>query len=175
MKCGFSRSAWTSGPNASPDARAGYPIVDRAVVASILAAHAPVGSSVTVFGSRARGSARRASDLDLAIDAGRRLRLEEEAALAAAFEESDLPDAVDLVDLHAVSDRFAELVRRDGIPFTTSSLQTTAESDAEPTPLAREIFSRTRVQCHRADTLLCYAATNPRETRMPSVGGPSEG
>jgi len=91
--------------------------IDREVVSSILAAHLPAGATVLVFGSRAVGRARRASDLDLAIDAGRPLRLDEEAAIAAAFEESALPFTVDVVDLHAVSERFREIVLSDGIPF----------------------------------------------------------
>jgi len=91
--------------------------IDREVVASVIAAHLPAGATVLVFGSRAVGRVRRASDLDLAIDAGRPLRLDEEAALAVAFEDSALPFTVDVVDLHAVSERFREIVRRDGIPF----------------------------------------------------------
>ena len=58
-----------------------------------------------MFGSRATGRARRYSDLDLAIDAGRRLTLDEIAGLAEAFSDSDLPYKVDLADWHNIEDR----------------------------------------------------------------------
>jgi predicted nucleotidyltransferase len=61
------------------------------IVKSILRAALPPGASVWVFGSRATGATKPSSDLDLAIDAGRPLTRNEHAALADAFEDSDLP------------------------------------------------------------------------------------
>ncbi len=83
---------------------------DLAIVRDVLAAHAPPDAVVRVFGSRARGLARRGSDLDLAIDAGRPLTSRESGALADAFEESDLPYTVDLVDVRAASEGFVALI-----------------------------------------------------------------
>jgi len=70
---------------------------------------------IYVFGSRARGTLKKAADLDLAIDAGRKLTPREEAELKEKFEESDLPYKVDIVDLHAVSDAFAKIIRDHNI------------------------------------------------------------
>jgi len=63
-----------------------------------------------VFGSRATGRARRYSDLDLAIDAGRRLTLDEIAGLTEAFSDSDLPYKVDLIDWHDIDDRWRQTI-----------------------------------------------------------------
>jgi predicted nucleotidyltransferase len=87
----------------------------RRIVLDILAEHLPQGREVWVFGSRATGRARRYSDLDLAIDAGRRLTSDEAATLREAFEESDLPHRVDVVDWHAIGDRFRRLVAPDRV------------------------------------------------------------
>ncbi len=74
-----------------------------------------------MFGSRATGRAWRYSDLDLAIDAGRRLTLDELAILAEAFSESDLPYKVDVVDWHAIDDRFRELIAGERVPFAEAA------------------------------------------------------
>ena len=76
----------------------------------ILAAHLPQGSTVWEFGSRATGRARPLSDLDLAIDAGLRLTLDEIAELVEAFTESDLPYRVDVVDWRGIDERFRQTI-----------------------------------------------------------------
>ena len=83
---------------------------ELALTLAILRAHLPAGSRVWAFGSRAAGRAKPYSDLDLAIDAGRRLTLDEFAALREAFSESDLPWMVDLTDWRAVDAGFAALI-----------------------------------------------------------------
>lgn len=70
---------------------------EQATVTRILQATVPQ-AQVWAFGSRARGEARPYSDLDLLIDQGRPLSLREQAALAQAFDASDLPFRVDVVD-----------------------------------------------------------------------------
>jgi uncharacterized protein len=82
----------------------------RRLVLTILRAHLPDGAAAWIFGSRATGRARRYSDLDLAIDAGRALTLDEGARLAEAFRDSDLPYRVDLVDWQSIDDRFRALI-----------------------------------------------------------------
>ncbi|MGD9583088.1 MAG: restriction endonuclease subunit S [Lysobacterales bacterium] len=89
--------------------------VDLAIVQSILRSVLPSAASVWVFGSRATWTTKDSSDLDLAIDAGRRLTREEENALHAAFEDSDLPYKVDVVDMHTVSDSFRTIIERDKV------------------------------------------------------------
>ena len=89
----------------------------RRLAAGILRAHLPQDATVWVFGSRATGHARRYSDLDLAIDAGRPLSLDETAALAEAFSDSDLPYRVDIVDWHAIDADFGRLIAAGRLPL----------------------------------------------------------
>lgn len=91
-----------------------------AIVAAILRAHPPAGARVWVFGSRARGRAKPFSDLDLAIDAGRALRLDELAALGEAFSESDLPWKVDVVDWRTADPGFRARVEAGRVPLAVT-------------------------------------------------------
>ena len=56
--------------------------------------------------------------LALAIDAGRRLTLDEIAGLAGAFSESDLPYRVDLVDWHDINDHWRQAILADRVALT---------------------------------------------------------
>ncbi|MDE0003154.1 MAG: restriction endonuclease subunit S, partial [Rhodospirillaceae bacterium] len=81
-------------------------------VRRILKEHVPA-CEIRAFGSRATWTAKDYSDLDLAV-VGRgpldRLRL---GRLQEAFEESDLPMRVDVLDWHTISGRFREVIERD--------------------------------------------------------------
>lgn len=55
-----------------------------------------------------------------------------------AFEESDLPYCVDLVDLHAVAPAFRALLDRDKVPYPPSPDAELAVSNIEPTGGAGE-------------------------------------
>ncbi len=72
-------------------------------------------AQVWAFGSRVTGTAKKFSDLDLAIDAGRELTLLERAELREAFQESDLPMSVDIVDLRSVKPAFRKLVKQQRV------------------------------------------------------------
>jgi predicted nucleotidyltransferase len=87
------------------------------LVSTILNANLPPCATVWVFGSRATGGARRYSDLDLAIDAGRPLTLDEIACLDEAFSNSDLPYKVDLVDWQSIDPRFRNAIASYLRPF----------------------------------------------------------
>ncbi len=81
-----------------------------ALVLRLLREQLPPGARVWAFGSRVAGKVKAYSDLDLLIDAGRRLSLNESAGLGEAFSESDLPWKVDLVDRHAIEESFWRLI-----------------------------------------------------------------
>ena len=76
----------------------------------ILRVHLPAGFKVWVFGSRANWTTKDSSDLDLAVEGAVRLGHKEMIRLEVAFEESDLPYTVDVVDLNAVSSNFRQIV-----------------------------------------------------------------
>lgn len=64
---------------------------------------------VFIFGSRATGTSRKFSDIDLGINGPKALSAEEYVLIKSAFDESDLPYRVDLVDFKNVSDKFKQI------------------------------------------------------------------
>ena len=86
--------------------------IDLICVHKILNNHLTIDTKVWVFGSRATGTTKKSSDLDLAIDAGRPLTHQERIALAEAFDESDLPYTVDVVDMQTVSKGFKAIIEQ---------------------------------------------------------------
>ncbi len=88
------------------------------LVLGILRANSPRGTQIWGFGSRATGRARRYSDLDLAIDAGRRLSLDELAQLTEAFSDSDLPYKVDIIDWHNIDARWRQTILTERVVLT---------------------------------------------------------
>jgi predicted nucleotidyltransferase len=83
------------------------------IVREILAAHLPADAKVWAFGSRAAGRVKPYSDLDLLVDAGRRLTISESADLSEAFSESDLPWKVDVIDRYGTEDYFLRRIEPD--------------------------------------------------------------
>jgi predicted nucleotidyltransferase len=86
-------------------------------VRAILAAHLPAGTRVSVFGSRAGGTVKPWSDLDLVFEGTAPLPLAMMAALREGFDESALTWKVDLVDRRSVSEAFGALIDRTAIPL----------------------------------------------------------
>lgn len=68
-------------------------------------------TQVFVFGSRAKGGAKPLSDLDLCIKSNGNKRLLRE--LKDAFDESNLPFKVDIVDWSEISDSFRQHIEKD--------------------------------------------------------------
>ena len=101
--------------------RIDLPAEQRKLVWQILRANLPPAAKFWVFGSRATGRARRYSDLDLAIDAGRRLTLDELAGLSEAFSDSDLPYKVDIVDWQGIADGFRGIIAADRMSLTEAA------------------------------------------------------
>ena len=93
----------------------------RRLVLNILGTNLPQSTKVWVFGSRATGGARRYSDLDLAIDAGRPLTLDEIAGLTEAFSDSDLPYKVDLADWRNIDGRWRQTIMAERVALTEAA------------------------------------------------------
>lgn len=90
---------------------------EAALVRAILGRHLPEGVQVAVFGSRARGNVKPASDLDLALTGDGHLPLALLAELAEAFDESALPWKVDIVDRGSVSPAFGRIIDASAVRF----------------------------------------------------------
>ncbi|MEE9337983.1 MAG: nucleotidyltransferase domain-containing protein [Methylococcaceae bacterium] len=72
-------------------------------------------TEVRAFGSRVNGTAKKYSDLDLIVMSKIPLTLQQNALLTEAFEESDLPFKVDVLDWSVASDRFRKILNDKGL------------------------------------------------------------
>ena len=92
-----------------------------ALVRSILGQYFPCGE-VWIFGSRYLGSAKKFSDLDLALKSTRPLTLDELGMIDEAFENSSLPFRVDTVDYLSVGESFRAIIDENSGLFYSSEM-----------------------------------------------------
>ena len=92
-----------------------------AILRNVLRTYLPVDARAYVFGSRARGGARRYSDLDLALAWDRPLGYDLIGQIAEALSDSDLPFKVDIVDLSLVAPTFRKRIAADCVPLDVYS------------------------------------------------------
>src|SRR5438477_6705999 len=85
------------------------------IVQNILRKYLPAYSKVWVFGSRAKGTARKFSDLDLVIDSGKPLSSTVMTNITFDLEESDLPYKVDVVDWAVIDRSFQKRIHAERI------------------------------------------------------------
>ncbi len=100
---------WTNPADIRPD--------HLEIVQDILREHLPAGFKVWVFGSRANWMTKGSSDLDLAVEGADALDYKAMVGLEVAFEESDLPYTIDVVDLNAISPSFKKIVEGQRVPL----------------------------------------------------------
>jgi predicted nucleotidyltransferase len=86
---------------------------DLEVVRSILERFVP-DAEIIVFGSRIHGTAKPWSDLDLAIKAKSPLDWKLLAEIKEAFQESELPFRVDIVDWNDITPAFRKAIETNG-------------------------------------------------------------
>lgn len=70
---------------------------------------------VLVFGSRAKGTARKYSDVDVALVGKSRMASRTASALAEALEDSDLPYTVDVVDFTQAQPTLRQQIEQYGV------------------------------------------------------------
>ena len=85
------------------------------IIQDVLRRHLPDGVKVWIFGSRASWMTKDSSDLDLALEADTSIPPHSLSALEVAFEESDLPFAVDIVDINRIGERFRRIVEQQRV------------------------------------------------------------
>ncbi len=95
-------------------------------VQHILAKHVP-GCEVRAFGSRVKWTAKDYSDLDLAVVGSKPLTLRQIGQLTEAFEESNLPIRVDVLDWHTISEEFKKIITEEYEVIQGSEAVTTNE------------------------------------------------
>ena len=87
------------------------------IVQTVLRRHLPDGVRIWVFGSRATWVTKDSSDLDLALEGDTDIPPRSLSALEMAFEDSDLPFVVDIVDVNRIGERFRQIVAKQRVPL----------------------------------------------------------
>lgn len=85
------------------------------VKAMVVGALAGYDAKIYLFGSCAAGTARRSSDIDIAVDTREPLPPNLLVTVVERLEESTIPFEVDVVDLRTVSPDFRAKVLREGV------------------------------------------------------------
>lgn len=88
------------------------------LVRDILQRHLPPGVRTWVFGSRTHRTVKKSSDLDIALEGDGKLDREIIYAVEYAFDVSDLPYSVDVVDLNAVDSGFRKIIDAHKAPLS---------------------------------------------------------
>lgn len=81
----------------------------KAKIIAVLSALFP-DAKIYLYGSRARGTHRERSDIDIALDAGEKLDFLDVGEARDMLAESNIPYTVEVVDLHAVSPKMRESI-----------------------------------------------------------------
>jgi predicted nucleotidyltransferase len=93
------------------------------VVLQALSRHVP-DREIRAMGSRAEGRGKPFSDLDLVVMGNEPLGLRTLGQLRDAFDDSNLPFAVDIIEWASCSDGFRRLVETHAKPFRSPTLVT---------------------------------------------------
>ena len=82
------------------------------IIRKILNKYLPKDVKVWVFGSRAKWTTKKSSDLDLALEGKGQINYQTIIQLQCDFEESDLPYKVDLIDISTISEEFRKNIEK---------------------------------------------------------------
>ena len=127
-----------------------------AIVRNALRRYVP-DRKVLVFGSRAIGSAKEYSDLDLAIMGEEPLSLRVVSALDEALGESDLPFKVDIVEWARIDEGFRRIIRGHGVVVRAPS---DGRCGTSPEPASDWLSCTVAEACSAIDYGLTKAASN---------------
>jgi predicted nucleotidyltransferase len=83
------------------------------LVKNILVKYLPGNVKIWVFGSRIKGTAKQFSDLDLAIDFEQAIAKDVWVDIKIAFDQSELPIKVDLVELNKIDKSFKDIIDKE--------------------------------------------------------------
>ena len=90
---------------------------DKEILIRMLSALFP-GVKIYLFGSYARGTALRSSDIDIALDTGRELTLLEIAKAKNVIEALNIIIPVDVVCLNRIPQALREVIQTEGVLWT---------------------------------------------------------
>ncbi len=72
-------------------------------------------AKIYLFGSRARGTNQQWSDIDLALDAGKKIERGRIAEMLDILAATDIPYEVDIVDFHNINSELKECIEKEKI------------------------------------------------------------
>lgn len=72
-------------------------------------------ATIYLFGSRARGDHTERSDIDVAIDMGRKMELREIAKARGVLDGLNLPQKIDVVDMQSIPEDMKTFILREGV------------------------------------------------------------
>ncbi len=76
---------------------------------------------IYLFGSRARGTASKWSDIDIAIDAGMPLALTAIDEIMSIFQATNIPYKIEVVDMHRINNDMKASIQKEGIAWNHRS------------------------------------------------------
>lgn len=86
----------------------------KAKIIAILSVLFP-DAKIYLFGSRARGTHRERSDIDIALDADRKLDFLDIGEVRDMLAESNIPYTIEIVDLHSVPEKMRNTILEEKI------------------------------------------------------------
>jgi predicted nucleotidyltransferase len=72
-------------------------------------------AKVILFGSRARGTNKPGSDIDLALDIGEPIKLRDMSRIRVTLENLPISLQMDIVDMHNIPDMLKDIIAQEGI------------------------------------------------------------
>ena len=81
--------------------------------------HFPQQKKIILFGSRAQGTNKVGSDIDIAIDTGAPINLGEMARARITLENLPIPFEIDIVDMHSIPEELKKVILHKGIVWKT--------------------------------------------------------
>ena len=125
--------------------------VHRTIVCNILRRHLPPGVKVWVFGSRADWTTKNSSDLDLALESKSKIDYKIIKALDNAFEDSDLPYTVDIIDMNTVSDNFKRIIQSQKISLSLAENKSEVSPNWRKMPFSEAVLLNPPTKLKRGD------------------------
>ena len=72
-------------------------------------------ATIYLFGSRARGNHTERSDIDVAIDLGRKMEIREIAKARGVLDGLNLPEKIDVVNMQSISQDMKGFILKEGV------------------------------------------------------------
>jgi len=86
----------------------------KKIILDIITKYIP-HAKIILFGSRARKDSKEGSDIDIALDNGKKIEPHLMVTIKTDIDESSLPIYFDIVDVHNTSERMKQQILKDGI------------------------------------------------------------